>query len=228
MTVTPAGAANDGFRQSKLVIDNACVATLGVWAMPETDLSDAQLQVAAAAVSSGEIIRGFDSTLGDSLGALIHLLGDGTSALEALERCTRRVLFQTCYPVGVYQTNTGGYEHHRQDGDGNAFKYRIRVRNLQGKSAGTQTCYPAMVITADAGVDIKYSSTTAGDTWTHTVGGAGVTDHLVTYSDGTGGTGVGLEVDNDAVETVTIEVDAGVAEECQLQTVALFEGPEWT
>jgi hypothetical protein len=225
MTYTPT-VATDFCRHSKLVINNAMVACMSIFEMPEPDLTAANLQVKLGDVGVGEVIRGFDTTLGNSLGALIELGGDCDDGDESLERNTRRTLFQTCYPVGVYQANTGGWESHRADSNGVAFRYRIQTRNLRGLAAGTATTFPAFVITADAGVDVRYVAG-SGDIWSYTVPGGGVTDQLVTYSDGAGVAGAGLEVDNDAIDYVDIQVDAGVAEESQLQTVALFEDGEW-
>lgn len=226
LTYTPT-TGTDGFRHSKLTMDNGCVACLTMFEMPEMDLTATNLVVAAGDVGVNEIIRGFDTTPGNSLGALIDLVGDGDHQDESAEANTHRCLFQTTFPVGVYQTNTGGAQNFWQDSDGNGFTYRIRTRNLTGASSGTATTYPAIVLTADEGVDVVFTSGTAGDTWTYTVGVGGVTDQLVTHSDRTDGQTDGLQVDNDAVETITITVDAGAAEECTLQTVSLWEAPEW-
>jgi hypothetical protein len=227
LTYEPENAADDGCRLCKISLDYAVPATLGVWHLPQAELSATQMQVCAPDVAAGQIISGADGAiLGSSLGALLQLVGAGANDTESMERCGRRTLFQTPYPVGVYQTDSAGYAAHRQDSDGNAFMYRVRSRNLLGASSGVAKALPAMVLTADAGVRVRFRSITAADSWVYTVPAGGIVNCLVTASDGDGANH-DLDIDNDAAELITIETDTTGRLECLLQTVALFEAAEW-
>lgn len=208
-----ASGTNDGCRQCRLKVTNAMVANMHLFHAPEDHLTDAQAILAPANCGIGTVIQGYSADEGLSIGAPIHRIGDGT-LMDGIEACTRRTLFQTCWPNGVVVENETPAVNFR-----NNWKYRVKCRNPHGTSGGVVKCLPAMVLTADADCVVTWTADN-GDSWTYTVPAGGVTNELVTGSDGATSD---LDITEDAEDAVKIEVEADT-KTARIQTVALFEG----
>ncbi len=204
-------STNDGIRASILTVQYCYLAHMGVVSLPLAEIDDATTYSAIPAnFSTGASLRGTESgAVGTSVGALVNTQTQG----DALVQGTDKVLFQTCYPSGVYCTGAAGYKAIREDSSGADMVYSISARGLKGGvSVGTQI---GIVITAAANGDkIRLSSVSAGTSWVWTAGGAIATPTLLTTSDGTGTLTVRID------DTLLIEADAA---DLHISTVALFE-----
>ena len=220
--VTPT-TSNDGFRASKLTSAYALVHSLGVFGAPAAlDLDEDQAIVTLSDIAPGQTVRGYDGGVGDSLGALVHYTNSG--AADSAVACSRRCLLQTPYPIGAWADGTTSWTPIRQDSVSSAPQsaqtYKVKPRKLAEGATADLDCDVALVITADAGAQIRLSSATAGDTWTYTCG----TDaaKLVTTGAGTGAAGSGLAIDPDG-DYVTVETLCGTGKTLQLHAVSLWE-----
>lgn len=217
--VTPT-TNDDGFKMSSLECTRVLPAVVQVCAAPGMSTVDATDAICRPyTFGAGQTLRGYDTTAGDSVGALAHYTNNAT---DGVIQTTRRCLFQTPYILGAYQENTAETDL-RKDSGGNPYYYRVLPRNLDG-GAGDITCDVALCLTADAGVVVKLVSyeTVGGaakDTWTYTVPGGGVAAALITTSDGS----AGLDISSGAANYVRVLANTSGALTCRLHTVSLWE-----
>ncbi len=218
MLVTPT-ASNDGFQVSKLTSDYALTASLVVFSAPvEDSLELEQIVAPLGNFYPGETLRGYDGDEGRSVGAVAHLIDAGDSVVHN----TRRVMFQTCYPLGCRNTGTAGWVSVRADSATNPYTYRVKPSNL---NAGTSLvdCLPALVITADSGAEIRYIDTTSGENWTYT--SAGDSAALIHASDGVSSRAgyVGMPVTATAYSEIEVQI-TGNTKDVTIHTASLW-GP---
>ncbi|MCP4569203.1 MAG: hypothetical protein GY841_16635 [FCB group bacterium] len=214
--------SNDGFRASKFLMNKYLPAAVGFFSVPTGDMEQSttteqeEQYVRASNFAVGSTLRGFDTTAGNSIGRIINGQMD---VVNGLGSNTRRCLFQTVYPIGVYNAFAdGAFYHIRQDSSGNPMSYAVKPRDIYGSSADIP-CLPAMVVTCSDACQVKFSSVTAGDTWTWTASGA-KTAELITPTDGSTSS---LDVDP-AGDTITIEAIADKAtQEILHHSVGLWE-----
>jgi len=136
LSVTPVAiGTNNGFRCSRLNIDNAMVHRLNVFGCPHGPNIDEDEAVAGLAdVSVGRVLQGYVHGTDDgTVGAVAHYIDADDSCVHN----TARPLFNTSYALGVYQTGEAAPgDSLRQDGDGGAMTYRVMPRNLTGAATG--------------------------------------------------------------------------------------------
>lgn len=209
-------AANDGFRCSRLDIDNALIHRLNVFGCPATpDLDADEAVVSSATVSSGDVLRGYVHGTDDgTIGALVHYL----DAEDSVIHNTCRALLNTPYALGVHLNNEAAYIPIRSDGAVNSMTYMVKARNLTG-AAGDIACDPAIVISGDAAARIRMSSTTAADNVVYTIPGGGLANPTLKTTADFGDT---LNIDP-AGDTITIEALSGAGNDVYIQAVSLWE-----
>jgi len=219
--VAPVSTATDeGFRMSRLDVENAMVANLSIWAVPTSSVLDLdQAIVRESDIAAGRAIMGFADGATDqkSLGALTHYIDSGDSVIHASRRC----LFQQCYPIGAWAEDTAAYAHIRAEsvtGGANGSTYKVKPRNLNS-GVGSIVADIALCLTASDGAKIRLTSSV--DSWVYTSGGD--TDALITSEDGvspnaTNGILIAPGGDYIQVETLT-----GAGKDLLLQTISLWE-----
>ena len=231
-SVTPS-ASNDGFVASKLVATNCVVAGLGLWSLPEKTLTDAKLlNIISNNFDPGETIRGYDADAGTSVGAILHAMHHESTSNLSTWHYSRRCLFQTPFPTGLYAENTDEfnwpsfYNMFPSTADGSRyFAYQVQPRNLTRSTSNIRT-QPAMVLsTSGADCVVRFRSVTAGDTWTYTSTGADSTA-LITPSDGSSSDSGALAIDPDG-DTVVIEAQLEVDDWVLFHTLSLWEWPNY-
>jgi len=216
LSVTPVAiGTNNGFRCSRLNIDNAMVHRLNVFGCPHgPNIDEDEAVVGLADVSAGRVLQGYvDGTDDGTLGAVAHYIDADDSCIHN----TARPLLQTCYAGGIYQTGEAAHAALRQDGDGNSMTYRVMPRNLTG-AATDISCDLAIVAWGGEDTEIAFTSTTAGDTATFVMPAAIAAPTLFTTDDFDGQ----LDIDPDGDE-ITITGKSAGALELHVQTVSLWE-----
>jgi len=215
LSVTPVAiGVNDGFRCSRLNIDNAMIHRINVFGCPHSpNIDEDEAVVGLADVSVNRVLQGWDHGNDDgTVGAVAHYIDADDSCIHN----TCRPLFNTCYALGVYQTGVNPAESLRQDGDGGAQTYMVKPRNLTG-SGDKVLCDPAIVVYGGAGAVVTFASTT--DSVTYTIPGGGLaTPTLVTVSSFTDQ----LEVD-DVIDYITVSGTSAGGIELYVQAVSLWE-----
>lgn len=182
--VTPEAIGTaDGFRCSRLDVDNLVVHRLNVFGCPHDPmLDDDEALVKLSDMATGEVLRGWDQGNDDgTIGALCHYMDAGDSVIHN----SSRALFNTTYALGIHQTGVAAHNtgHLRQDSAGNAMSYRVAARNLTGNVVDDIPCDVAVVLMGDASCEVQLASVTAGDTSTITIPAGGyATPTLVTTS----------------------------------------------
>jgi len=219
--VTPeAIGAADGFRCSRLDITNAVVHQLNVFGCPiEPDLDADAALVGLSDAAVGRVLQGYvDGTDDGTIGALVHYMDDdGTTGVDSVIHNTCRPLFNTPYALGVHLNNEAAFIPIRSDTNDNSMTYAVEARNLTG-GAGDIACDIAVVISGDAGAQIKLSSTIAVDNSTYTLGGGDGAPILKTTSDFSGT----LNIDPGG-DFITIEALSGAGNDVYIHTVSLWE-----
>ena len=194
-------------------------AALSLFHIPE-DLTDEQVIALFAHFDVGEVIRGFDSDAGTSLGFLMDAIGDGSNG-DHLEKHTRRYLYHQAWPTGVGMTNTSGYEDLFNGG-----QIKFRSRNLRELTTGTIDAYPALVVTCShSGAKIKLESDTSGETWEYTCDGT-ESATMITASDGTASTGTGLGIDPNGYDELLVSIDTDGSYDVLIHTICLMDAAE--
>lgn len=222
---TPGAAATDeGFVVGALAVNYAMFAGLSVWTMPIDPITNSQgLGLAQANFVAGETLRGYDSDAGTSVARLVD--AQDLYANDSMIANTRRCLFQTPYPLGLFGDGDAAgvltWANSRENSAGNPTTYLVYPRNLRGGAADIE-CLPALVVdAAPAGTKIAFSSTVAGDTWEWTSGGV-ATPALITASDGATAS---LAVDP-AGDKINIRIYASTSNPVLIKTVSLWEPRE--
>lgn len=216
--VEPQGiGTNDGFRCSRLNVDNAMLHRLNVFRCPMDGTLDAdQAVVYDARVSPGEALRGYvDGTDDGTLGALIHYMDGDTDGTDSVIHNTCRPLFNTPYALGAHVTNEAGYVPIRSDANAVSMTYQVKARNLTG-GAGVIPCDIAVVISGDVDAAIKFTSSVDNSTYTLVAGDAAPI--LRTTSDFSDTLNIAA-----AGDEITIEALSGAGNDIYIHAVSLWE-----
>jgi hypothetical protein len=192
------------------------LAALSVFHVPHGTITDGQYLYPASWYAPGRVIGM------PNVGDLFHSIGTASSLTEeSLERLTARALFQYGTPVSVQTANniwTNIYRHGQ-------FKYATRRLT----NAATITARPAVVVDSAADGDQVRFTTSNGQSWTWTSGGA-ILAPLPIYSGALlagAESGPGIVVDNTALEDCWVEVRSPTSSTIGIRTVALFEDYGW-
>jgi hypothetical protein len=231
------GAANlhqGDFKALEIETTNTLVGGLSIWHVENNQIgnTDAQVPVLLDDVIAGKII----SESADSLLGLFEIIGDGSTDVESLERCSRRIYFNESHPTGILIAPGTAYHNIF-----NNFKYPARARDF-ADSDSERYSYPAFVIETD-GVDavntcrIRVTTTCAADNvWTYEIdnGEPDNTPYLITPMGPTAGGGTGsddvngvrTESESDDEWLIEAETDAGVT--LTIHSWLGAEGPAWS
>lgn len=203
-----------------LTTENIRTAALGIWTMPDWELTDAQAVTTANSMAPGNYIEGYASGR-RNLGNLIHNVVIESSAWtsDTIERNSMRCIFQCCHPIGWW-SDTAAYTDLGPDGT----TYKIRVPEYYSYTDDEINLYPTVIAEASGASGgtpayVKLTSSTAADTWTLPI----TADALALY-DYTDASSDKLTVDASAAEDITIEIKPPAVEggEILLRSVALW------
>jgi len=218
--------SDGGFCVGQLTTKNIQAASLGIWSLPDNDLTLAQKAVSETELLPKTSILGYGpSDKPADIGRIYDLVGfSGNDYDDSIECMTRRCLFQWGHPVGHYAT--GSSSAIAMFG---AMPIRIKPRNLKGQT-GTNTVNVdmAIVITtigAAVGSSIELAIASSGGTRTFSYT-ADVTDSLQTTADCTAGTALPVYAIGDDV-TVTATFNGVGTQELILKTISLWETSEF-
>lgn len=217
----PSGGSEGDFDWGVLKTENMTLAALCIGPAPDDDLTDDQAVHHTSHFAPGKAIRGYDDgTEVPSIGTMIEYMkaeDETTMSEDRTDEATRRCLFQSGHPGGIYKGASAGVYEDISDG-----VILVQPRNLGGYKTDI-TCYPACVVGVrnQAGAEkayIRYTAGISGDTWTHEI----TTDDPVTAVHSGE-----LDIDPGG-DTIKIELacdNGGI--EMSLKTWSLWEpGPE--
>jgi hypothetical protein len=218
--------SDGGFCVGQLTTKNIQAASLGIWSLPDNDLTLAQKAVRETELLPKTSILGYGpSNKPADIGRIYDLMGfAGNDYDDSVECMTRRCLFQWGHPVGHYAT--GSASGIAMFG---AMPIKVKPRNLKGQT-GTNTVNVdmAIVITtigAAVGSSIELAIASSGGTRTFSYT-ADVTDSLQTTVDCTSGTALPVYAIGDEV-TVTATFNGFGTQELILKTISLWETSEF-
>ena len=96
-----------GFVAGKLRTTNIQTAALGIWSMPDIELTDEQVVVSETNMLPDKPILGYDGNNPTSIGDIYNLIGyTGYGRDDHCEQNTQRCMFQWGHPVGVWINST--------------------------------------------------------------------------------------------------------------------------
>jgi len=211
-------ATNDGFRCSRLDVDNAMLHRLNVFGCPlAATLDEDEAVVSNLDVSAGQPLRGYvDGTDDGTVGAVAHYIDAEDSCIHNTARC----LFQTPYAKGVHLNDEAILIPIRSDVNGVAMTYKVKPRNLTG-GATDIACDIALVISGDEEAAVKFISNTAVDSSTITIPAGGYANPtLITTSHAACEGTLNIDPDGDYIE---IQALSGAGNDIYIHTVSLWE-----
>jgi len=208
-------ATNNGYVCSTLSVTNAMFSSLDFWTLPPNYILDTETHgLENKNFAVGQTVRGYSGgDAGTSLGRIIHGTDDTDDENGILDN-TRQCLFQTCYPRGLYCVGTGGLAY--QNAFPAGFTYKIRPRNLRGRSSGTSNCEIAMVISGDKDTIIKFTSAETGDSVAYMLLTGLSAEFLQITS--------GLNIDPTGDE-ITVEAYVSTTKALNIHTISMWEKP---
>jgi hypothetical protein len=218
--------SDGGFCVGQLTTNNIQTCSLGVWSIPDNDLTLTQKGISEIDLLPKTSILGYgpSSKLPD-IGSIYDLIGfAGNDYDDSVECMTRRCLFQWGHPVGYYATGSlsstvfiGGTS------------IKVTPKNLKGLT-GTDTVNldMAFVLTttgaaSGSSIDITFTSSSTTRVFTYT---ADVTNSLETTSDCTAGTPLPVYAVGDEI-SVSIDFNGAGTQEVIIKTLSLWETSEF-
>jgi hypothetical protein len=219
--------SDGGFCAGKLTTRNIQTAALGIWSMPDEDLTLDQKALSEVDVLPKTSIFGYGPSVNrKDIGQVYDLIGfDDNDYEDSIEAMTRRCIFQWGHPVGIY-VNTGTVYLFGQ------LEIVIAHRNLKGSSYPTVTdknILTAMVVTTTncsggAPVTITVTSThpvvPRTRTWTIT---SNLTAQLLTDADNTVGTPISSRPNTTFADYIFVTAATSGGSEVLIHTFSLWE-----
>lgn len=220
--------SDGGFLVSKMDTSGYLFASLGFLYVPdqfisENDYDDMELGLQRYKFRPGRICKGYDKA-STAIGAVAKNMKYISLNADDGVYSSRRCLFQTPFPRGIYLEDTPAYVYIRSRNWNAAdypFKWKIKRANHKGGATDVKVL-PAFVVTTEGNVghSIKCTSVETASTWEWTSTGAAAFE-LIQASDGKPATG--LTCDPDADEVI-IEIKTGVAASAMaVHNVSAFE-----
>ena len=219
--------ASGGWDVYRLITRNIRTAALGIWPAPFYTLDDDQAQILLTRVAKGEVIRGYTgSTDKESLGDLIHLVGDGTMDDDVLSNMSMRCLFQWGHPIGVWSSDSSYVDLGVLSTESGHATYKVQPPQWS-PTYHSSTCkaYPALVVsTSGAAVGneahVRLTAVGTSDTWDLAID-SDLSQNLFDYTDASNDT---LSI-NTTGDEFYVEVKAPSSGEITLHTVSLWCHP---
>lgn len=217
------GTPTSGFTVDEFGVDEAVVASMSAFDLPESYLTnDAAYSLAPGNFGPNQFLKGWDTTASNSVDTLAQYQNSiASTPTESMIHNSRRALFQWCDPSGLYVLGAGGslaWTDCIETSGSDRFDFKIKPRNLRGRNyapdTDTQLTDIAVVARADATTKLRFSSIETADSVE--------VDLTAGYAAATLVVAQGLEVAPEG-DTIRVEAYVSTAAAVEIKTLSLWE-----
>lgn len=226
LTVSQASPTT-GFVVDEFTVEEAVVANMSAFELPESQLSNAAAyNVAPGNFGVGQFLKGWDTTASNSVDTMAQFQNsNAATATESMINNSRRCLFQWCDPAGLYVVgpiipSLVWTDCFRASGS-EVFDFKIKPRNLRGRryTVDADTCLAdvAVVARADTTTKIRFSSIETSDSVE--------VDLTAGYASATLVAAQGLEVAPEG-DTIRVEAYVSTGAAVEIKTLSMWESAQ--